>query len=93
MDWVSKSEEQIRKGILERSDTDLIAMAFSLCHRQMINRAKTITISTGLEKDLLSTMGFIPAASMAEAMIKAKTFVGENAKIGVVTSAGIAVRQ
>lgn len=92
LEWAPKSEEAIRNGIAQRASQDLIAMAFCLSHRQLVNRTKSICYSTGLDSETLTKLGFIPATSIDEAMNKAWQLAGKEARVGVVTYAGAAVR-
>ncbi|MDI6870104.1 MAG: nickel-dependent lactate racemase [Bacillota bacterium] len=90
--WGPQSEQTIRQAILERKPSDLIAAAFALCHRQMLDRARVICLSEGIDQDTLSRLGFVPTASIGSALERAEEMVGREARIGVVTSAGCVVR-
>lgn len=92
LEWASQSEEAIRNGIAQRSAQDLITMAFCVSHRQLVNRARTICYSTGLDHETLTKLGLIPADSMDEAMDKAWRLAGMDARVGVATYAGAVVR-
>jgi hypothetical protein len=92
LQWGPRSEEEIREAISLKKSDDLIAMAFCLCHRQMVERTKVVCISKGIDKKTLSDLGFIPADSMDDALEKAFSYVGQDSKIGVQTYSGLVVR-
>jgi len=91
LDWASKSKEEIKLGISQRKSNDLIGMAFCLAHRQMVEEFRVICISTNISQDTLACLGFIPAKNIDDALKKAFSWTGKEARVGVVTYAGIAV--
>lgn len=92
MQWAVKCADEIKEGIRQKKSEDLIAMAFCLSHRQMLDRARAVSVTSGIDGDVMAKLGFIPASDMESAMKKAQEIAGEHAKVGVVTYAGIAVR-
>jgi len=91
--WASKSKDEIKLGISQRKSDDLIGMAFCLVHRQMVEDFRVICISSNISQDTLADLGFVPAKNIDDALIKAFSWIGKGARIGVVTYAGIVVRR
>lgn len=91
LDWAGKSKEEIKLGISHRKSDDLIGMAFCLSHRQMVEAYKVICISSNISEDTLAYLGFIPAKNVDDALKKAFSWTRKEARVGVVTYAGIVV--
>jgi nickel-dependent lactate racemase len=90
--YAKKSEDSIRKAIEAKESKDLIALAFCLSHVQMIRRGRIFCISKGIDADLLSGLGFIPANSINSALNEAFKLKGEDARVGIITYGGLVVK-
>lgn len=93
LDWACKSKEEIKLGISQRKSDDLISMAFCLSHRQMVEDYRVICVSSNISEDTLAYLGFIPAKNVDDALKKAFSLTGKEARVGVVTYAGIVVHR
>jgi len=62
---------------------DKIAAAALMLHSQIMNHAKVICVSHGLNKEDKKALGFIHAETIEEALQKAYRIQGEKCKIGI----------